>query len=131
MMIIGGIELDRERAEARCSGRLVPLRASELQILAILMAQPGTVFSREQLVAGVWGEGAEIDVRTVDQQIRRIRGAVNRGNAPDPIRSVRGQGYKFSESYEAEYADWLALADKRMSMTEIVAKRKRPYGKGA
>lgn len=125
MMIIGGIELDRERAEARCSGRLVPLRASELQIFAVLMAQPGKVFSREQLVAEVWGEGADIDVRTIDQQIRRIRSAVNRGNAPDPIRSVRGQGYKFSETYETEYADWLARDDKRMRLSEIMQKRKR------
>jgi two-component system phosphate regulon response regulator PhoB len=57
------------------------------------------VFSREQLLDGVWGRDVYIDERTVDVHVGRLRRALNRGRAPDPIRTVRGGGYAFDERY--------------------------------
>jgi two-component system phosphate regulon response regulator PhoB len=60
------------------------------------------VFSREQLLDGVWGRDVYIDERTVDVHVGRLRRALNafhRGRAADPIRTVRGGGYAFDERY--------------------------------
>ena len=57
------------------------------------MERPGRVFSREQLLDGVWGRDAEVELRTVDVHIRRLRKALNEGGRPDLIRTVRAAGY--------------------------------------
>jgi two-component system, OmpR family, phosphate regulon response regulator PhoB len=57
------------------------------------------VFSREQLLDGVWGHDVYIDERTVDVHIGRLRKAINRARRPDPIRTVRGSGYAFDETF--------------------------------
>ncbi len=57
------------------------------------MERPGRVFTREQLLDGVWGRDAFIDERTVDVHVGRLRKAINRGRERDPIRTVRGAGY--------------------------------------
>ena len=71
------------------------------------MTYQGVVFSREQLVAILWGTSADIVERTVDQKIARLRRVLTLGHAPDPICCARGKGYKFSETAEEEYARWL------------------------
>ncbi|OYY20930.1 MAG: DNA-binding response regulator, partial [Azorhizobium sp. 35-67-15] len=60
---------------------------------------PGRVFSREQLLDGVWGQDVYIDERTVDVHVGRLRKAINRGRQSDPIRTVRGAGYSFNEMF--------------------------------
>ena len=65
------------------------------------------VYSREQLIDILWGPDAEIEERTVDVEVGRLRKALTLGRAPDPIRSVRGRGYKLSEFAEQDYAAWL------------------------
>jgi len=55
------------------------------------------VFSRTQLLDGVWGRDVFVDERTVDVHIGRLRKALNRGREQDPIRTVRGAGYAFGE----------------------------------
>ncbi len=57
------------------------------------------VFSRAQLLDGVWGQAAEIDERTVDVHVGRLRKALSRGRERDPIRTVRGTGYAFDETF--------------------------------
>jgi two-component system, OmpR family, phosphate regulon response regulator PhoB len=69
-------------------------------LLEFLMRSPGRVFSREQLLDGVWGRDVYIDERTVDVHIGRLRKAINRPRKPDPIRTVRGAGYSFDETFE-------------------------------
>jgi two-component system phosphate regulon response regulator PhoB len=63
------------------------------------MQSPGRVFSREQLLDGVWGHDVYIDERTVDVHVGRLRKAINRPRKPDPIRTVRGSGYSFDETF--------------------------------
>jgi two-component system phosphate regulon response regulator PhoB len=68
------------------------------------MERPGRVFSREQLLDGVWGSEVYIDERTVDVHIGRLRKAINRGREPDPIRTVRGAGYALDDRYNRSAA---------------------------
>ena len=95
----GDLELDRETFRVRRAGREVHLGPTEFRLLEYLMKSPGRVFSREQLLDGVWGREVYIDERTVDVHIGRLRRAVNRGRGRDPIRTVRGAGYSFDEHF--------------------------------
>ncbi|MCC7253886.1 winged helix-turn-helix domain-containing protein [Hyphomicrobium sp.] len=122
---IGGIEVDPTSRIVHSSGRLVRLGEVEFKLLALLVSAPGAVFSRERLVEEFWPDRIFLDVRTVDQKIRRLRSALIRGVAPDPIRSVRGKGYKFSETYATDYATWLDKGRKRLHLEEIARRRKR------
>ena len=97
---IGGLELDRQTHRIRRSRRELHLGPTEYRLLEFLMQKPGRVFSREQLLDGVWGQGVYVDERTVDVHIGRLRKAINRGHAKDPIRTVRGAGYAFDERYD-------------------------------
>src|SRR5260370_1321319 len=72
---------------------------TECRLLEFLMQSRGRVFSREQLLDGVWGRHVYIDERTVDVHVGRLRRALNRGRASDPIRTVRGTGYSFDERF--------------------------------
>jgi two-component system, OmpR family, phosphate regulon response regulator PhoB len=75
------------------SGSPVRLGPTEFRLLRFVMERPGRVFSREQLLDGVWGRDAEVELRTVDVHIRRLRKALNEGGRPDLIRTVRAAGY--------------------------------------
>jgi len=95
----GDIALDRETHRVHRSGREVHLGPTEFRLLEFLMQSPGRVFSREQLLDGVWGQDVYIDERTVDVHVGRLRKAINRGRQSDPIRTVRGAGYSFDEMF--------------------------------
>src|SRR5262250_2119050 len=95
----GDLELDREKKRVSRSGREVHLGPTEFRLLEFLMQSPGRVFSREQLLNGVWGRDIYIDERTVDVHVGRLRRALNRGRVSDPIRTVRGTGYSFDERF--------------------------------
>ncbi|OYX10612.1 MAG: phosphate regulon transcriptional regulatory protein PhoB [Rhizobiales bacterium 32-66-8] len=95
----GDIELDRETHRVHRAGREVHLGPTEFRLLEFLMQSPGRVFSREQLLDGVWGQDVYIDERTVDVHVGRLRKAINRGRQLDPIRTVRGAGYSFNEMF--------------------------------
>jgi len=99
VLSIGDLELDRETRRVFRAGREVHLAPTEFRLLEFLMQSPGRVFSREQLLDGVWGLEVYIDERTVDVHVFRLRRALNRGQVPDPIRSVRRGGYAFDERY--------------------------------
>jgi len=97
VLTFGDIELDREKRRIFRAGREVDLGPTEFRLLEFLLERPGRVFSREQLLDGVWGNNIYIDERTVDVHVGRLRKAlVGRGEA-DPIRTVRGSGYALDE----------------------------------
>jgi two-component system phosphate regulon response regulator PhoB len=95
----GEVELDRERRRVFRGGRELSLGPTEFRLLEFFMQSPGRVFSREQLLDGVWGRDVYIDERTVDVHVGRLRKILNRGRGADPIRTVRGSGYAFDEQF--------------------------------
>jgi two-component system, OmpR family, phosphate regulon response regulator PhoB len=96
----GELELDRETHRIRRNGRELHLGPTEFRLLEFFMLSPGRVFSRAQLLDGVWGRDVFVDERTVDVHVGRLRRALGRGR--DPIRTVRGSGYSFDESFAAQ-----------------------------
>jgi two-component system phosphate regulon response regulator PhoB len=95
----GDLELDREKKRVQRAGRELHLGPTEFRLLEFLMLSPGRVFTREQLLDGVWGREAYIDERTVDVHVGRLRKVLSRGREIDPIRTVRGSGYSFNERF--------------------------------
>ena len=87
----GGIEMDLIAYKVRRNGKLISLGPTEYRLLGHLLAHPERVFSRDQLLDAAWPQEADIDARTVDVHIRRLRRAL--GGGPDLIRTVRSGGY--------------------------------------
>ena len=100
VLSFGDIEMNREKRRVSRAGRAIELSPTEYQLLEYLMERPGRVFSREQLLDGVWGRDTCIDERTVDVHVGRLRQALNRGREIDPIRTVRGAGYALNDHFE-------------------------------
>ena len=100
LLAAGDIALDRDTRRVRRGGASLHLGPTEYKLLEFLMRKPGRVFSREQLLDGVWGREAYVDERTVDVHIGRLRKALSPAGEPDPIRTVRGAGYSFDETYD-------------------------------
>ncbi len=95
---VGDIELDREACVVRLRGQPLELTATEFRLLGHLMARPGVVFSREQLLDAVWGHDRAVTDRTVDVYILRLRQKIEQDpSRPQWIRSVRGFGYSFQQ----------------------------------
>jgi two-component system, OmpR family, phosphate regulon response regulator PhoB len=99
LLAMGGLELDRETRRVRRNGRELHLGPTEFRLLEFLMQSPGRVFSRETLLDKVWGSDIYIDERTVDVHVGRLRKALSRPKERDPIRTVRGSGYAFDETF--------------------------------
>lgn len=99
LLIAGDMELDRETHRVRRAGKDLHLGPTEFRLLEFLMQSPGRVFSREHLLNAVWGHDVYIDERTVDVHVGRLRKAINLPRQPDPIRTVRGAGYAFDETF--------------------------------
>jgi two-component system phosphate regulon response regulator PhoB len=93
------IEMDLEAHRVRRAGRPVQLGPTEFRLLRHFLESPGRVFSRERLLYAVWSHDPDIDERTVDVHVRRLRKALNEGGLPDVIRTVRSAGY----SLDAEH----------------------------
>lgn len=89
----GDVTLDRIAHRVARGGRLIDLGPTEYRLLEALLEDAGRVLSRNQLIDRVWGSATEVDDRTVDVHIGRLRKALIRGNEADPIRTVRGAGY--------------------------------------
>jgi two-component system phosphate regulon response regulator PhoB len=87
------IEMDLTAHKVRRGGSLVQLGPTEFRLLRHLLEQPGRVFSRDRLLDAVWQHDPDIDARTVDVHVRRLRKALNEGGRPDVIRTVRSAGY--------------------------------------
>ncbi|MBT7526764.1 MAG: DNA-binding response regulator, partial [Rhodospirillales bacterium] len=88
------ITMDTGTQRVTRNGTAIDLRPAEFKLLHHFMGQPGRVFSREQLLDALWHDEGEIEARTVDVHIRRLRKALSMdGAAPDVIRTVRSSGY--------------------------------------
>ncbi|MBM0168849.1 phosphate regulon transcriptional regulator PhoB [Altererythrobacter sp. C41] len=92
---VGDIKLDPVAHKVARRGQNLQMGPTEYRLLKFFMESPGRVFSRNQLLDGVWGTGSDIELRTVDVHIRRLRKAIELAGAPDPIRTVRSAGYAF------------------------------------
>lgn len=92
---VGAVTLDQVRRRVDVAGVRVELTATEFDLLAHLMSQPGRVFTREQLLSSVWGVADYSSSRTVDVHVAQLR--VKLRGASDVIRTVRGVGYSAAE----------------------------------
>jgi len=88
----GPIELDPITHDVRIAGAPTQLRPLEFKLLQLLVSDPGRVFSREELLEQVWEMRGDINTRTVDVHVRRLR--VSLGPAADVIETVHGFGYR-------------------------------------
>ena len=85
--------MDTVGHKVRRAGEVIPLGPTEFRLLKHFLEHPGWVFSRERLLDAVWGHDADIEARTVDVHIRRLRQAINQGDKADLISTVRSAGY--------------------------------------
>jgi two-component system, OmpR family, phosphate regulon response regulator PhoB len=92
------IELDPTSHRVRRGGEALHLGPTEFRLLRYFMERPNRVLSRQQILDGVWGMDTDIDERTVDVHIRRLRKAINRDNDVDPVRTIRAAGYAMDVS---------------------------------
>ncbi|MBF2029856.1 MAG: response regulator transcription factor [Oscillatoriales cyanobacterium C42_A2020_001] len=93
-------EAAKQNAPVRCEvlqdGKLIPLTALEFRLLHFMAQQPGRVWTRPELLKGVWGYECLDDGRVVDVHIGQIRGKLEADrSAPKLIRTIRGMGYCF------------------------------------
>ncbi len=94
-LTVGDIILDRETRRVYRNAQELTLGPTEFRLLDFFMTAPGRVFTRAQVLDGVWGDDVYVDERTVDVHIGRLRKAINRDHERDPVRTVRGAGYSF------------------------------------
>ncbi len=90
---IGDIEIDRTTHSVSRAGSEIHLGPTEFRLLEYFAQHPGRVFSREQLLDGVWGSDVYVEARTVDVHIGRLRKALMSQGGDNPIRTVRSAGY--------------------------------------
>ena len=92
------IEIDPARRRVRVGERDADLTANEFQLLSVLLASPGIVFSREALLSRVWNDDTFVTVRSVDTLVKRVRKKIESDPAePDVILTVWGTGYKAAD----------------------------------
>jgi len=93
---VHGLVINAERRNVSLDGREVSLTFTEFELLHIMARHPGRAFTRDELLARVWGEDFFGDARTVDVHIRHLREKLEEGTAPPRfIETVRGVGYRF------------------------------------
>ena len=88
-----GIEMDLAAHRVRRDGKPIDVGPTEYRLLRHFMENPGRVFSRQQLLEAVWPHSEDIELRTVDVHIRRLRLALGANGGSDVIRTVRSAGY--------------------------------------
>lgn len=95
---IAGLCLDPVGQRITAGGVPVSLGPTEFRLLAFFMARPERAFSREQILAHVWGANTDLADRTIDVHIRRLRKYLEPHGFADFLQTVRGTGYRFSAS---------------------------------
>jgi two-component system phosphate regulon response regulator PhoB len=90
---VGDLQMDLTSHKVRRGGDPVHLGPTEYRLLRFLMENPGRVFSRDRLIHNIWGDESEIQEKTINVSIRRLREALNEGGRSDVIRTVRSAGY--------------------------------------
>ncbi len=92
----GDIVVDSAKHEVTVKNKPVELTATEFKLLVTLMERRGRVQSRDRLLNDVWGYEGDVDTRTVDTHVRRLREKLDK--AADCIETIRGVGYRFTET---------------------------------
>jgi two-component system alkaline phosphatase synthesis response regulator PhoP len=87
----GSIEINREKYTVIKNGNEISLPRKEFELLSLLASKPGKVFTRESILANVWGDDIVVGDRTIDVHVRKIREKLGDEN----IRTIKGVGYKF------------------------------------
>lgn len=95
-LVVGDLELDLDTMQVKRSGHLLSLTAKELAVLELLMSSPQKVFSRERILATVWGINEDPLTNVVDVYIRRLRKKVDAPFNQNYIKTLRGIGYCLS-----------------------------------
>jgi len=93
MLTCGDLILDRTTHRVERGGVDIPLGPTEFRLLEHFMSQPGRVYSRTQLIDAIWGTEIDVEIRTVDVHVGRLRRALNANANRDAIRTVRSAGY--------------------------------------
>lgn len=95
MLQAGNIALDIDRHHVTVAGQPIELTATEFKLLHLLMERRGRVQTREHLLINVWNYETEIETRTVDTHVRRLREKL--GEEAEWIETIRGVGYRMAE----------------------------------
>lgn len=93
ILTVGDLELDPVAVRVKRGGIQIALGPTEFRLLRHFMERPGRAQSRSQLLDAVWGHDSDIELRTVDVHIRRLRSAIELPGTEDPIRTIRSVGY--------------------------------------
>jgi len=97
-----GLYLDETRFVALKNGRALKISPKEFELLFMLASSPGRVFRREEILNRIWGYDFPADTRTVDVHVRHLRQKLEEDpTRPCYLLTVRGVGYKFTESEES------------------------------
>ena len=96
-----GIEMDLRAHRVRRNGKGITLGPTEYRLLRHFLENPQRVFSRQQLLEAVWPHSEEIELRTVDVHVRRLRIALEDGQDSSVIRTVRSEGYSLDSDNPA------------------------------
>ena len=96
----GPLTIDPSRHEVLVDGKPVKMGLAEFKLLRHLVGHPERVFSRGQLLDGVWGDHVFIEERTVDVHVLRLRKALSAAGAQGLVQTVRGLGYRLSARAE-------------------------------
>jgi DNA-binding response OmpR family regulator len=95
---IGPVQIDQRARQVTVNATPVRLTFSEFELLSCLMAKPGRLFNRQELLRAIWGDSAYRDPRAIDVHIRHLREKLEpRPEEPELILTVRGAGYRFRE----------------------------------
>jgi phosphate regulon transcriptional regulator PhoB len=92
---VDDLTVDLGKHEVSHNGKVIELTVTEFKLLTTLMERRGRVQSRDRLLTDVWGYEGDVDTRTVDTHMRRLREKL--GKAADYVETVRGVGYRFAE----------------------------------
>ena len=93
----GDVSVDMARHRVSRGGRTVHLGPIGLRLLCAFLERPGHVYSRDDLVERLYGPGADLEPRTIDMNVVRLRKALNAGGEADIIRTVKGRGYALED----------------------------------
>jgi two-component system phosphate regulon response regulator PhoB len=99
---IDELVLDSSANRVTARGQLINLRTVEYRLLEFLMAHAGRAFNRAQLLMSVWGDDREVDERTVDVNVQRLRKILSGLGYESYIQTVRGFGYRFAAPHSAD-----------------------------
>ena len=105
LLSFDGLRMDLTAHRVHRGEQEIHLTPIEFRLLRYLLEHPGKVFSRAQLLDRVWGGDLEIEERTVDAAVRRLRRALNAGGDADLLRTVRTEGYSLDHKYATPNVD--------------------------